>query len=293
MENGELFREIQKVDPREYEIRDTGYVDVLYPVTSLRWVPDIGGIIGHDTLIASYANCAIKFWDVSNNKKDYEINERDNLGIYTMDYSRVGDKIATGGVDRIVRVYSNTTKNLICELKGAVNDKTHIHHLNRIHCVKFGTDDHIVYSGGVDGILTIHDIRQKDPVKNILGPYIIGDAIDVFGNVLLTGSYRAKDCIEIWDLRTFNRITVHNWDDETPKEGGEIVGAKFSKQKPGSVIAACRLTNQVKIFDKYSTSTLASAEGFQSMIYSIDQSHDGEHIAVGTKDGLVTVFEFH
>lgn len=133
MESGELFREIQKADPREYEIRDTGYVDVLYPVTSFRWIPDIGGEIGHDTLVASYANSAIKFWDVGNSKKEYEINERDNLGIYTLDYSRVGDKIATGGVDRKVRVYSNTTKELICELYGAINDKEHIHHLNRIH----------------------------------------------------------------------------------------------------------------------------------------------------------------
>lgn len=68
-----------------------------------------------------------------------------------------------------------------------------INHFNRIHCVKFDPDEHIIYSGGADRIVTIHDVRIKDPVKTILGPYVIGDAIDVRDNELLTGSYRSKD----------------------------------------------------------------------------------------------------
>jgi hypothetical protein len=40
-------------------------------------------------------------------------------------------------------------------------------------------DDRIIYSGGADKVLTVHDTRKKDPVKLIVGPYIIGDSIDI------------------------------------------------------------------------------------------------------------------
>jgi len=292
MDGGHLHKQINKPDPRENEIRDTGLLDVKYPVTSMRWIPDLSGEVGYDTLLASYANSNMKFWDISMANKDYEIDERDNLGIYSVDYSQIGDKIISGGADRSVRMYCNNTKKLINEMKGCVNNEI-LHHYNRIHCVKFGEDDNTAYSGGTDCVVSIHDTRQQKPVHNIEGPYIIGDTLDFKDNELLTGSYRSKNCIEIWDMRTFNRICSQNWDEINPKEGGQVVSAKFSNRKPGSVIAASKLTNEVKIFDREFTDTLATADGFKSMIYSMDQSHNGENIAVGTADGLVTVMEFH
>lgn len=105
LESGELFKEIQRVDPRDYEIKDTGPRDVLFPVMGMRWIQDMAGEVGHDTLMAAYANSSIKFWNANTGSKDYEINERENYGIYALDYTQVGDKFVTGGADRCVRVY--------------------------------------------------------------------------------------------------------------------------------------------------------------------------------------------
>jgi WD40 repeat protein len=192
MQSGLIHKQINGPDQRNTLIEIPRFLDVLYPVTSMRWIPDISGEVGYDTLLAGYADSALKFWNVGKQHKDYEIDEEGNLGIYSVDYSVVGDKIATGGADRSVRIYCNNSKKLITEMKGLVNNEL-VHHFNRIHCVKFGEDEHTVISGGTDMIVTVHDTRDCKSVAKINGPYILGEAIDVNGNELLTGSYRSKD----------------------------------------------------------------------------------------------------
>ena len=48
---------------------------------------------------------------------------------------------------------------------------------------------------------------------SIYGPYICGEAIDFKndGNLLLTGSHRQDDVIELWDIRNGKRARVIDW----------------------------------------------------------------------------------
>ena len=48
------------------------------------------------------------------------------------------------------------------------------------------------------------DIRtpsKANPTSYIYGPLICGESIDMKGNNILTGSWRNKDQIQIWDIR--------------------------------------------------------------------------------------------
>lgn len=141
-------------------------------------------------------------------------------------------------------------------------------------------------------MLTIHDTRKRDPVANILGPYIIGDSIDIWNNNLLTGSYRSKDCLEVWDLRTYDRLNVYNWIKEYPKRGGQVTSAKFSKGKADSIIATGKATNDLRIFDRKTGEAIAGMEGFKSMIYSADVSYEGNFLGLGCADGSVYLLEY-
>lgn len=91
-------------------------------------------------------------------------------------------------------------------------------HSNRIFALKFSSeDDNVLLSAGWDNTVLvtlqpgapalttpqIWDMRADTPVRSIFGPHVCGDAIDMSGNVVLTGSYRPekqlqvgrKDCI--------------------------------------------------------------------------------------------------
>ncbi len=65
-----------------------------------------------------------------------------------------------------------------------------------------------------DNTLLIYDIRRKSTVKSIIGPLVCcHDGLDIRGDgILLTGSYRAEDCLQMWDLRTFECFKTVDWD---------------------------------------------------------------------------------
>lgn len=109
--------------------------------------------------------------------------------------------MATAGKDGIIRTYDTEKRNIVVEMKG---NKEIPGHSNRVQCVKYHPfDGRILYSGGWDKTLLVHDMRVHEPVTSIYGPLITGESIDIHPNEnkVLTGSYKADDCLELWDLR--------------------------------------------------------------------------------------------
>ena len=43
--------------------------------------------------------------------------------------------------------------------------------------------------------------------RSFYGPHIAGDSLDVVGNEILTGSWRNEHQVEIWDLRSGDKIS--------------------------------------------------------------------------------------
>ncbi|KAL1140680.1 hypothetical protein AAG570_000610 [Ranatra chinensis] len=77
-------------------------------------------------------------------------------------------------------------------------------HVLRIFCLKFDLDQpNIVISGGWDNIIKVWDIRVgRYPVRNIFGPHICGDSLDIMDNKLLSGQWSTRDSLQLWDLGT-------------------------------------------------------------------------------------------
>lgn len=50
------------------------------------------------------------------------------------------------------------------------------------------------------------DVRTNKPVKSVFGPCVSGESIDIENNLILAGSYRDKDPLELYDLRTFKKL---------------------------------------------------------------------------------------
>ena len=50
-------------------------------------------------------------------------------------------------------------------------------------------------SAGWDNTIQIYDLRIGLTVGSIYGPHVSGDSLDVFEDIILTGSHRNKDII--------------------------------------------------------------------------------------------------
>ena len=289
---GEIQTRIDTVDETNSGPADTGLTDVLFPVTWLKWKPKYGGFRGDSNILAaSYGNNLIKIWDTTRTSSPKIIKEEENSGVYTLDYNFSGSTMVSGGADATLRIYDSNNFKVIQEYKPGLFNK--VHHFNRIHCVKFHPEDeNILYSGGADKHIWIHDLRLKDPINSIIGPYIIGDSMDILNNKLLTGSYRSKEWLEVWDLRNYERTEVFEWDKSNPRAGGQIVAARFTKGSTYGIIAAGRAQKDIKIFDRHDGEVIAKISGYEEMNYSMDSSNSGNLISIGNTDGSIYLYDY-
>lgn len=272
-EYAELEKQICPVD-EETEVIDARLTPVNFPATCLKWRPKNGFSRALPKLTASYGNGDVKCWDVESKELKYKISEGENIGIYSIDYNRSGNSLLTAGMDYTVRVYDENTLKMTHEFAPTLGSI--VNHFNRVFCAKFGPeDDRMIYSGGADRMICVHDIRCKYSVRNIVGPYVLGDCIDVHDNMLLAGSYRSAECIEVWDIRNYDKLYTYDWDQSDYQLGGQVVSAKFMRDGKHSIIAASRIAGEVKCMDLLSGETFANISGYTSMIYSMDFSTNG------------------
>ncbi|CAN0342735.1 unnamed protein product, partial [Laminaria digitata] len=74
-------------------------------------------------------------------------------------------------------------------------------HSSRIFSVKFHPDDpNMLVSGGWDNCVHVWDVGKAATARTVFGPHICGDAVDVVGELIVTGSWRDDSQLETWDL---------------------------------------------------------------------------------------------
>ncbi|GAB5370261.1 hypothetical protein AAMO2058_001477300 [Amorphochlora amoebiformis] len=136
------------------------------------------------------ANGSIEHWHMTSRKRIFEIKEKDNQ-IYALDYSADGDRFASAGKDSIVRVYEEATKSLLSKFeRGYSSINSTSGHSNRVYAVKFHPKDKNIF------------LSAGKAVRYIYGPHICGDALDVHESVILTGSWKSNDGLQLWELRS-------------------------------------------------------------------------------------------
>lgn len=179
-----------------------------YPVTSLRWKPYLG-TKPKNILATVTADGKIDFFHSSSGKILYSLVEEANP-IMCLDFNVDGSLFVTGGNDKVVKLYDDNMKTLVCTMK--TNSFSNPGHSNRIFSVIFSKEsENLLISGGWDNTLQLYDVREKAIVNSIYGPHICGDAIDIKGNKILTASWLSENQIQIFDLRMLKAEAVVNW----------------------------------------------------------------------------------
>lgn len=139
-------------------------------------------------------------------------------------------------------------------------------------------------------MVTMCDTRTALPVSHITGPYISGDTLDVRDSFLLTGSYRCKDPLEIWDMRVGERLHNIPWS-QGGEDEGFIMACKFD-QHANNVIAASSKLDDFKIIEVGSNDVKHEIKDIMSPTYAIDVTESASTIAFGTKQGDVNILKW-
>jgi len=222
-------------------------------------------------------------------KQLVKLNEFENQ-ILALDYFEDGTLFASAGKDTKIRIYDEETK-VIKSILQSIQWQSPGHN-NRIFSVKFvnGDDPNTIISGGWDSNVHFWDLRTSKTYATIYGPSISGDAIDYKNGVVITGSHRSKDYLQLWDYKTKNKIQEIGWEHGYQAEGAYIYSAQFSKKGCNFLVAGCTGLNEAKIFDVTNGyRPIAKISDLKKGIYSVDCSNNGEKIVIAGGEGIIYV----
>jgi COMPASS component SWD3 len=232
----------------------------------------------------------INYWHTTTGKCIYSMKGDGENSLYCLDYNKTGTAFACAGKDTAIRVYDDNTKSKVSELKSNIA-KDIPGHSNRIFAVKFTDDPNILVSGGWDFTVMIWDLRVESPVGFVYGPHISGESIDTTGDLMVTGSYKAKNVIETWSISQRKCIDKIDWIPGAKNgETSFLYSARFSPDGK-HIIAGGAGRNEVKIFEHSPClKAIATIENMEKPVTSVDMGRDGK-IACLTIDGSLHILQ--
>ncbi|XP_076469274.1 uncharacterized protein LOC143299737 [Babylonia areolata] len=256
-----------------------------YPVMCLRFHPKVPNL-----LYVATAEGHIYVINTDSGEGDKKaVIEEDKNEINTMDFSVDGFDFCTCGKDLAVRVYDTKTNKERRTYEGygagVYPEQRDVEAGNtmRVYSLKFSQEsEHIFLTTGWDNHVKIWDIRTNDGIKRqIRGPHVCGEALDIQGNTILTGSWCANHALQEWDYREGKLIRDLNF---PHKNGPFLYCAEFANKH--TVIAGGSGTNSMEVIDRGANKSVASVK-MTKPVMAMDSANDGELLAVGGKDNVI------
>ena len=139
------------------------------------------------------------------------------------------------------------------------------------------------------------DARTDKAVASVFGPCISGESLDVKNNLVLSGSYRDKEPLELYDLRNFKKLCEIETQTKLGDRLNYVSNCQFGKNKNNEnyIIAGSCMNNNVVIFKKdlvYKADVVASYIG--NAVYSCGFANTENKFYYGTSEGRFNIYHF-
>ncbi|XP_078690788.1 periodic tryptophan protein 2 homolog [Branchiostoma floridae x Branchiostoma belcheri] len=254
-------------------------------VMSLCYHPLDNGII-----LEAGADGNIGCWQLETSMCTHSLQE-DKNEINAMDFNLDGAVFATVGKDRHIRMYDSKTFELLQTLEAPnplIEDvQPTSGHSRRIYAIKFHpTDNYMFITAGWDNSLKIWDRRTKGGAKRVIGgPHVCGPALDIKDNKVLTGSWVAKDSLQLWHFQ--ERSLLQTIPFPSGKGGEFLYCAQFCDHDV--VLAGGSGTNSAQAIQMKNENVLGAVDGGGKAVQTLDAIRGGRLLAVGGLGPQITV----
>ena len=290
----EEYKEEETI-PKKNTINPSSFTELSdFPITCLRWKPHNKTI-----LLTVTANGLIHEIHSTSLKILQKLEDKGN-SLTCVDYSIDGNLFATGGNEKVVKLYDDTTKTIISKLESYKYNTSG--HSNNIFAIKFNPyNENMLFSGGWDNTIMFYDIRAKEVQNYLYGPHICGDGIDIKDNLLLTVSWDKKDQIQIWDLRNMKKdnnivfqcnIPIEKKERNIVDDVSYLYSCRFN-QKNSTFCVTGSKKNLMRIYDYNNFSKnnnidiVCKVDRLDNPCYCCDYTSDGKVLAYGCADSMV------
>jgi WD40 repeat protein/tRNA A-37 threonylcarbamoyl transferase component Bud32 len=195
-------------------------------------------------------------------------------GVYSMAWSPDGRMIATGGWDRVLRLWDAKSGRPLRVLAG---------HTDGVTGAAFSSDSKLVASCGYDRTVRIWDAAKGAPLHVLVGH--TGPVVQVTfspdGKLLASVSHDRR--ARLWDVATGAPLAV--LDDH----GGFAYGAAFSPD--GKLLATTSFDKRVRVFDVATRKVAHLLEGHTDWVSDVAFSPDGRLLLSTSKDRTGIVWD--
>jgi WD40 repeat protein len=152
---------------------------------------------------------------------------------------------------------------------------------------------------GWDETLLFWDLRvpqKENPISYIYGPLICGEALDVKGDYILTGSWRDKQQLEVWDMRKMQLLNSLEWTPQKTDDKSYIYSAQFSKLSQNYIIAGSSGASEIRIYQLrnealYQYECVEILKDLTRSVYTIDFCHETNTFVYGDGNGKVGIVD--
>ncbi|OHS93541.1 putative Wd-repeat protein [Tritrichomonas foetus] len=254
-----------------------------FPVTSLKFHPS------SKSFVSVSVDGSVKCWSTRKASVEWEFIEDKNQ-LFVVSINPNGESFVTAGLDTKIRLYDFESHKISRALERyQIFDSEAVPgHTNRIFSAIFNPkDSNILYSGGWDDTIQIWDLRVNRSVRSLFGAHICSDSLDIHDNMLAAGSWRTTEQLQLWDLRTFRNETTFKWKDQ---KQCLVYATKFHPNGE-FLFAAGSGANEIATFSVKTGNQVGDSIEFDSPIFSIALSKNGNELIAGTEKGKIHSFK--
>jgi WD40 repeat protein/serine/threonine protein kinase len=197
-------------------------------------------------------------------------------GVFCLAYSPDGTRLATGGLDGIVRLWDTATGKVLADLRG---------HKGEVYAVAFHPDGRQIASCGEDRTARIWDLATRQPRFVLAGHQrdLYGLAFSRDGKRLATGSWDKR--LKLWNAATGQELPV-----EFRGHDKEVWGIAF--RPDGKHLASGGADNLVRVWDAATgREALPPLRGHTDQVHGVAFSPDGLVLASASVDKSIRLWD--
>jgi WD40 repeat protein len=189
-------------------------------------------------------------------------------------YSPDGRRIASGSLDKTVKVWDAESGHELASLSG---------HSDKVRSVAFSPDGRRIASGSDDNTVKVWDAESGHQLATLSGHsnWVMSVAFSPDGRRIASGS--SDKTVKVWDVESGHELATLSGHSDA------VMSVAFSPD--GRRIASASYDNMVKVWDAESGRELRTLAGHTFWVTSVAFSPDGQRIASGSRDRTVKVWD--